>query len=198
MLVKSVTAALTALVTLGAPLEPPEAPLVPAPVSRAELVDLQDFASFRAVFEEHRGDVRLVALLSPTCGYCIKGYRYMRRLLEEISDPRLKMIVVWESMLSGDSRDIAVRQTRRGTDPRILYQAWDPENLTGEVWAGVMNIGSPAWDVYFLYGPDATWSPDAPTTPAYWQHQGAGGRENWLNYDELKAQIEQLLQRQAG
>lgn len=197
MFVKT-AATLALMLTVGIPLpdHQPSARSALAGESRtSELVDLREFASLQTEFERHKGDVRLVALLSPTCGYCIKGYRYMRKLLDEIADPRLKMFVVWESILSGDSRAIAAKQAARGTDPRIVYQAWDGDNLTGQAWSGAMRIGSPAWDVYFLYGPDGTWTADRPTTPVYWQHQGAGGRDNWLNYDKLKARIEQLLER---
>ena len=45
--------------------------------------DLEKFGDLSAAFNEQEGDVRLVALLSASCGYCIKGYRYMRKLLEE-------------------------------------------------------------------------------------------------------------------
>lgn len=59
----------------------------------------------------------------------------------------LQMLVVWEPMLSGDSRSTAERQAERGTDPRMVYHAWDGENRTGHGLGGTMGIGAPAWDV---------------------------------------------------
>ena len=162
-----------------------------------ELVLLTDFASLLEVFEQDKGSVRLVALLSPSCGYCIKGYRYMRKILDEISDERLKMYIVWEPMLSGDSRNLAAKMARKVDDPRMVYQAWDEEKVTGKAWAEVMSIGQVAWDVYLLYEADAEWRDGRPSQPGYWQHQGAGGRDNWLDYDNLKANIEQMLARAA-
>ncbi len=73
----------------------------------ATLPDLTDFASLRKVFHQEEGSVRLVALLSASCPYCIKGYRYMRKILDEVSDERLRMYVVWEPMLSGDTKALS-------------------------------------------------------------------------------------------
>ncbi len=162
-----------------------------------DIPELTDFASLQEIFNQDTGHVRMVALLSPSCGYCIKGYRYMRKILDEVQDERLKMYVVWEPMLSGDSKALASRMSRKATDPRMVYQAWDNERVTGKTWQASMDLQGIAWDVYFLYSPDAAWGEDGPSHPAYWQHQGAGGQENWLDYDKLKAKVEDMLA-QAG
>ncbi len=167
----------------------------PDPVD--ELPELTDFASLQEVFNQDTGHVRMVALLSPSCGYCIKGYRYMRKILDEVQDERLKMYVVWEPMLSGDSKKLATRMSRKAKDPRMVYQAWDNERVTGKTWQASMDLPGIAWDVYFLYGPDTEWADNGPSQPVYWQHQGAGGQENWLDYDKLKAKVEEMLA-QAG
>ncbi len=158
-----------------------------------DIAEITDFASLQEIFNQDIGHVRLVALLSPSCGYCIKGYRYMRKILDEVQDQRLKMYVVWEPMLSGDSRQLAERMSRRATDPRMVYQAWDNERITGRAWQASMDLQGIAWDVYFLYASDIEWDEDGPSQPDYWQHQGAGGQDNWLNYDNLKANVEGML-----
>ena len=159
----------------------------------ADSPEITDFASLQEIFNQDAGYVRLVALLSPSCGYCIKGYRYMRKILEEVPDERLKMYVVWEPMLSGDTKQLAERMSRRATDPRMVYQAWDNERITGRAWQASMDLQGIAWDVYFLYASDIEWDEDGPSQPDYWQHQGAGGQDNWLNYDNLKANVEGML-----
>lgn len=167
------------------------------PALADEISELSDFASLQEIFNQDAGHVRLVALLSPSCGYCIKGYRYLRKILDEVPDERLKMYVVWEPMLSGDSKELAARMSRKARDPRMVYQAWDNERVTGKTWQASMELQGIAWDVYFLYRPETEWSEDGPSQPDYWQHQGAGGRENWLDYDTLKAKVEEMLA-QAG
>jgi hypothetical protein len=119
----------------------------------------------------------------------------VRKLLEDVSDPRFKVYIVWEPMLSGDTRSLAERMSQKATDPRIVHQSWDEGQLSGKAWQEVMGLRAVAWDVYFLYGPEAEWSGDAPTRPHYWQHQGAGSRQNWLNFETLKAKVEELLSR---
>ncbi len=163
------------------------------PAPDDDIPELTDFAALQEIFNQDTGHVRMVALLSPSCGYCIKGYRYMRKILDEVQDERLKMYVVWEPMLSGDSKRLAERMSRKAKDPRMVYQAWDNERVTGKTWQASMDLPGIAWDVYFLYGPDTEWGEDGPSQPEYWQHQGAGGQENWLDYDKLKAKVEDML-----
>ncbi len=167
------------------------------PAPDDDIPELTDFAALQEIFNQDTGHVRMVALLSPSCGYCIKGYRYMRKILDEVQDERLKMYVVWEPMLSGDSKQLAERMSRKAKDPRMVYQAWDNERVTGKTWQASMDLPGVAWDVYFLYGPDTEWDAEGPSQPDYWQHQGQGGQENWLDYDSLKAKVEETLA-QAG
>ncbi len=157
--------------------------------------ELTDLDSLQQVFNQNKGHVRLVALLSPSCGYCVKGYRYMRKILDEIGDERLQMYVVWESMLSGDSKELSERMSRKADDPRMIYQAWDADRITGKKWQEVLQLDGVAWDVYFLYDDTATWPDDGPTAPAYWQHQGQSRTADRLDYDLLKTKIEEMLSR---
>lgn len=157
--------------------------------------DLDDLDRLRDAFNREKGNVRLVTLLSPSCGYCIKGYRYVRKILEEVPNPKLKVYVVWEPMLSGDSRDLAERMSRKTDDPRVIHQSWDRGQISGKAWQELLDLKGIAWDVYFLYGPDAEWGEDGPTRPDYWEHQGQSSRDNWLSYETLKAKVEGLLSR---
>ena len=165
--------------------------------------DLTEFTDVSTAFNADKGDVRLVALLSASCGYCVKGFRYMRKILEEIPDKRLKMYVVWEPMLSGDTRALSEKMSKKGTDPRIVYQSWDETRITGQKWTEVMQSDKkdewnnkatgPAWDVYFLYNGDVEWEKNQPTAPQFWQHQGVGIPELALSYTTLKEKIEKYL-----
>ncbi len=160
--------------------------------AQSDIQELADFASLKDAFNRDKGNVRLVALLSPSCAYCVKGYRYMRKILDDVSDDRLKMYIVWEPMLSGDSKELAYKMSRKEDDPRMVYQSWDGQQLTGKLWQAKMDLSGVAWDVYFLYGPDAVWN-NGPGDHDYWQHQGAGGKENWLNYETLLSKVKELL-----
>ena len=55
----------------------------------------------------------------------------------------------------GASRESAILSARRPPDPRVIHY-WDHDAVTSEWFAEkVVHSPSPAWDVYFLYGPEA-------------------------------------------
>ncbi|MFQ5607262.1 MAG: hypothetical protein ACE5GA_04895 [Candidatus Zixiibacteriota bacterium] len=55
-------------------------------------------------------------------------------------------------------------------DPRVSY-FWDPTRLTGFEWKEALDMDRGlAWDVYFLYGKNASWG-EIPSNPDYWMNQ---------------------------
>ena len=132
-----------------------------------DIKEITDFSSLQKAFQQGNGSVRLVALLSPSCPYCIKGYRYMIKLLEEIVDERLKMYIIWEPMLSGDSKELADKVSKEVNDPRMVFQAWDENLVNAKLWTSFMKkadnrwfANGPARDVYFLYRANEKWDED--------------------------------------
>lgn len=159
-----------------------------------EFADLTSFESLKEAFNRDEGKVRIVTLLSPSCSYCIKGYRYMRKILDEVDDEDLRMYVVWLPMLSGDSRPLAERMSRKATDARVIYQAWDEARIAGKAYRDEMDMEGVAWDVYYLYGPSATSVGSGPARPAYWEHQLSElPRDRYLSYDTFKAEVVKML-----
>jgi hypothetical protein len=87
-------------------------------------------------------------------------------------------------MLGGDSRDDW--DSRTLPDPRVVH-FWDGEHVAGKWFArevdGYQGI---AWDVYYLYGPEATLE----TVP--WALSGSGGTI-YRERETLKSQLLMLL-----
>ena len=56
-------------------------------------------------------------------------------------------------------------------DPRVRFYS-DPRDGTGAAYGKLMKVphGSPAWDIYFVFGMDAQWR-NEPPKPQYWMHQ---------------------------
>jgi len=77
------------------------------------------------------------------------------QLLAQSPSPQLRVYAVWLPMLWGDAREMW-----NGTnmpDARVLH-FWDGEHVIGQWFAKqVDGYDGIAWDVYYLYGPDATW-----------------------------------------
>ena len=84
-----------------------------------------------------------------------------REILEAEPEAELAVYAVWVPFLGG-TRDAAALSQRVLPDPRVI-QFWDEAALTSDWFAErVENSQAPAWDVYYLYGPDARWT-DVPS-----------------------------------
>lgn len=81
----------------------------------------------------------------------------------------LRIYVVWIDILQSDDKYSAYLRSTEYDDPRVSYY-WDRYKLTGVEWQEVIDIDNVAWDVYFLYGRDVTWS-DLPSYPDYFMNQ---------------------------
>ena len=80
-----------------------------------------------------------------------------REILAAEPDAELSVYAVWVPFLGGTSE--AARVSRRVLpDPRVI-QFWDGSAVTSEWFAeNVDHSPGPAWDVYYLFGPDASWT----------------------------------------
>ncbi len=71
----------------------------------------------------------------------------------------MKVYVVWEPVLGGDA-DRATDATNTISGPNVTHY-WDPGATTGE-WAEDNlpwdQLVGPAWDVFYLFDQDATWT----------------------------------------
>ena len=90
----------------------------------------------------------------------MQGARWVQReILEENPESELQVYAVWFDVLFGDDRsewnpDLLV-------DPRVT-QYWDSDRSLGtwfprqEEYESLI-FGPLAWDIFFLYGPEAVW-----------------------------------------
>ena len=85
-------------------------------------------------------------------------------------DERLKGFVVWLPTMPGDSLELARREAATFEKFSVSH-AWDPERRLGDLYAKLLNLGSVAWDVYFLYAPGVKWEGVEPPQPTFWMHQ---------------------------
>jgi hypothetical protein len=77
------------------------------------------------------------------------------QLLAQNPSAQLRVYAVWLPMLWSDARDMWNGTTM--PDDRVIHY-WDGEAVIGQWFAEqVEGYRGVAWDVYFLYGPDATW-----------------------------------------
>ena len=147
------------LVTPGRAQDPPVIPLD------------GDGNPLRTQFNADMGKVRVLALLSPTCGDCLRGARDLQRdVMDQTQATGLAMYIVWVP-LEGARERHARRATRLVPDRRARH-FWDGEDRLTQEFGRTLDIDTDAWDVFLVYGPDATWEEgDLPPAPDYWQHE---------------------------
>lgn len=78
-------------------------------------------------------------------------------ILDKTPTDDLQVYAIWVPFLGGNEHAADLSQ-RALPDPRVV-QYWDGAAATSDWFAkNVQQSPAPAWDVYFLYGPDAEWT----------------------------------------
>lgn len=133
---------------------------------------LQEWSAsqMRDAFNASLGSVRLVALLSPTCGMCIDGHRHVASVFHTVSSGALCGLLSWEPILEADTLPAAQERSGEFKDSR-LAQGWDTQREVEGLFKQTLRLQMCAWDVYLLYDAEAVWSDALPPTPDFWMHQ---------------------------
>jgi hypothetical protein len=77
--------------------------------------------------------------------------------MESEPTAELRVYAVWVPF-SGGTSEAADVSRRVLPDPRVTH-FWDGDAVTSDWFAeNVDHSPAPAWDVYYLFGPDATWT----------------------------------------
>lgn len=90
-------------------------------------------------------------------------------MLAKIPDTELALHTVWVPMSGGTARH--VRKARKRVDDPRGQHWWDEGGVAMAAWDRTLGLGRDAWDVYLVYGPDATWTAGDPPKPDFWMHQ---------------------------
>jgi copper chaperone CopZ len=114
--------------------------------------------------------VRIVSLLSPTCGVCQSGHGVVKSVFSATHSRELRGFIGWLPMLAADDAASAATQASSFRDPR-LSQAWDGQRTAGALFARMLKLKGTAWDVYLLYPRGVRWEGAAPPEPTFWMHQ---------------------------
>ena len=116
-----------------------------------------------------------------------------KAILDGLKDEKIKVYVVWTPVLWEDDRRAAVEAIGHVSDERAVH-FWDADKSLAFSLEKIVTLprGRPlAWDVYFVFDPQATWG-DGPPKPATWMHQ-LGTDERKLDGDRLRIAVEELL-----
>ncbi len=125
----------------------------------------KSLSQLRADFNANVGKVRMLYIVGPTCGICLRG-------MSENVVPASHLI------------------TNRHTT-----QYWEETGITGKLMQQVMGVNKYVWDFWTIYGPKAVWSDERqPPAPDFWQHQLDGlPVEKKLDANVFAAKIDEFL-----
>lgn len=148
-------------------------------------------AIVQKAFNADSGKVRVLMLVSPTCGVCLRGASDVtENILKRKGGKNISVYVVWVPMLRAVEKNVSPATGVVATSWAKQY--WDGQNLLGEQYRKVLDWNDSAWDVYMLYGPQVRWTGDLPPTPDYFMHQ-TSERGPRLDASVFGVRIDQLL-----
>jgi hypothetical protein len=161
---------------------------------------LDDQASqLRADFNRARGSVRLLFVIDPICPTCLRGLDDLNRdLLARTSDPRLQTFVVHEPVLGRvpwlrmtASHDVSAAAALIH-NPHV-HHYWNASGAFGRLLADAVDLRNGeqriyAWDVWLIYGPQASWTGGSPPRPRLLMQQ-LGGLTDSREFPRLDSQV---------
>lgn len=110
----------------------------------------------------------MLAVLSPTCPDCLKGYELVSQMASGCI-----CLVLWTAMRQGDS--VCVADALIDPDRRCTHY-WENEGwpvstrLRPVLGFGPYDPELSAWDVYLLYSPGIVWTTEDLPLPIKWTH----------------------------
>ena len=141
-----------------------------------ELLD-EGAAQLREDFNAAKGTVRLLFVVDPTCPGCLRGLDDMNKdLLSKTNDPRMQTFVVHVPVLTPPPHAEDVPEAATLLDNMNVHHYWNPSGSFGWELAAATGLKHGdetvyAWDVWLIYGPNATWDGASPPQPQWLMHQ---------------------------
>jgi hypothetical protein len=126
-------------------------------------------------FNRHAGSVRLLFVVDPVCGGCLRGLDDVNRdLLATTSDERLETFVVHVPIIGGKAKNVEPASALLHNER--VHHYWNPSGAFGRELAEAVGMKGGdrlvyAWDVWLIYGPEARWDRASPPRPARLMHQ---------------------------
>jgi hypothetical protein len=165
---KSVMSLIAGTVLLAMPLG---ASAADAPQKPYVVLD-KSLSQLRADFNANVGKVRMLYIVGPTCGICLRGMSDLQEALysKKGDDPRVVTFVIHVPTLG--AREGNVAPASRLISNRYTTHYWEESGITGKLMQQVMGVDKYVWDFWAIYGPNVAWSDERlMPAPSFWQHQ---------------------------
>jgi hypothetical protein len=150
-----------------------------APEGQAPFVILTSRTGVEPVqkaFNDAADERRVILLLSPTCGTCLKGASVVEEVLKRYPTARVALFAVWQPMLPTDVSPPMSRTLARLGDGRVR-QYWDADRLVAAQLGRDAKPPQPVpdcctrkgvlWDLLAIYPSGDQWSATVPLATVF-------------------------------
>lgn len=155
----------------------------------------EELARIRADFNAMQDKIRLVFIIGPSCGICLRGMDDLNEAIVKFvqDDPRVHTLAIHVPALGAEEKHV-IASIPLLSGPRVTHY-WDGSGEIGMLYKETLDIPMYAWDMWFIYDPGARWE-DAklPPYPDYWEHQLPSlPSEKKLNAERFAAEVNSRL-----
>jgi hypothetical protein len=134
-------------------------------------------SQLREDFNRAKGSVRVLFVVDPVCPGCLRGLDDLNKaLLANTQDPRLQTFVVHVPVLHPAATAKDVPPAAELLHNAHVRNYWNPSGSFGRELAEAVGLKHGddlvyAWDVWLIYGPEASWDGVSPPKPRRLMHQ---------------------------
>ncbi len=155
----------------------------------------KSLSQLRADFNASVGKVRMLYIVGPTCGICLRGMSDLQETVysKKNDDPRLVTFVIHVPTLGAHEANVA--PASRLISNRYTTHYWEETGITGRLMQQVMGVDKYVWDFWAIYAPNVRWSDERlMPAPSFWQHQLGGlPPEKRLDANVFASKVDELL-----
>jgi hypothetical protein len=155
----------------------------------------KSLSQLRADFNANVGKVRMLYIVGPTCGICLRGMSDLQETVysKRGDDPRMVTFVIHVPTLG--AREANVAPASRLITNRYTTHYWEETGITGKLMQQVIGDDKYVWDFWTIYGPNVIWSDEhLMPAPSFWQHQLDGlPPEKKLEPNVFAAKVNEFL-----
>lgn len=114
----------------------------------------------REDFEAGYGNVRVVAVVSPTCGSCLDNCEQLYNSVDWFIENDVEVLFVWGAPMPTDTHIRCQQAVDRYPSDHIQH-FYDNTGRTTRAFGRMLGVegAQNLYDVFFVYGKDATWDP---------------------------------------
>jgi hypothetical protein len=132
----------------------------------------ENLTQVRADFNAMTEKIRLVFIIGPSCGICLRGMDDLNNsIVKHIqNDPRIHTFAIHVPTLGAEEKHVAASIPLMD-GPRVTHY-WDSSGRTGLLFQETLSLDIYAWDIWMLFDSGTIWEEGMPPPPpSYMEHQ---------------------------